>query len=184
MFDAIVLTGGRGSRLGGQDKASLELRGETFLHRALAGVGDAERTIVVGPRLEDRDGIVWALEDPPGSGPVAAIGAGLAEVERDVVVILAVDYPYVDRVVVNDLVALARSEGAAALEDGSGRLQPLAGAYLTEVLRRAFDELAGPVRDAAVRDLLSGLDVRAVPHPVAAQDIDTDDDLSRMMEVQ
>src|SRR5680860_874839 len=41
--DAIVVAGGRGTRLGGADKASITVGARTLLERALAAVADAER---------------------------------------------------------------------------------------------------------------------------------------------
>jgi len=49
VFDAIVLTGGAASRLGGADKPALEVGGTTLLERVLAAVADAGRIVVVGP---------------------------------------------------------------------------------------------------------------------------------------
>ena len=43
LWDAVVLAGGRGSRLGGVDKATLELDGSTLLGRTLAALAGAAR---------------------------------------------------------------------------------------------------------------------------------------------
>ena len=45
---AIVLAGGAGRRLGGADKAALDVGGRTLLERALAAVSGVP-TVVVGP---------------------------------------------------------------------------------------------------------------------------------------
>ncbi|MFD1542976.1 DUF6457 domain-containing protein [Nonomuraea guangzhouensis] len=46
------------------------------------------------PWLDERPRIVFAREDPPGSGPVPALRAGLREVTAPWVVLLAGDLPY------------------------------------------------------------------------------------------
>ncbi len=97
-FDAIVLAGGRASRLGGTPKPGLLLDERPLLAHALDAVRDAEATAVVGPDdLEVPPGVRLTREDPPFGGPVAGIDAGLSALDRegapDVVVLLAVDVP-------------------------------------------------------------------------------------------
>ncbi|MBE1876959.1 molybdenum cofactor guanylyltransferase [Myceligenerans pegani] len=86
-YDAIVLAGGRASRLGGVAKPGLlSDDGVPLLHLALDAAGDARRIAVVGP--DDLADAVAAhpaaprtmltREDPPYGGPVAGIAAGLA----------------------------------------------------------------------------------------------------------
>lgn len=78
-LDAIVLAGGRGSRLGGVDKGALLLRDERLLDRvvdAARGIG-TERIVVVGSPSAAAPGIVSVREDPPFSGPLAALAEGL-----------------------------------------------------------------------------------------------------------
>ncbi|GGC78428.1 hypothetical protein GCM10011512_01250 [Tersicoccus solisilvae] len=103
-LDAIVLAGGRGSRLGGIDKAALTLDGKPLLDRALDAVdGVAGTVVVVGPERvlasgEDAARITasrsgtdpagaarlrTAREDPPYGGPAAATAAGLAALDPD-----------------------------------------------------------------------------------------------------
>ncbi len=97
-FDAIVLAGGRASRLGGTPKPGLLLDDRPLLAHALDAVRDAEAVAVVGP--EDLDvpaGVRLTREEPPFGGPVAGIDAGLHALDRpgapSVVVLLAVDVP-------------------------------------------------------------------------------------------
>lgn len=106
-LDAIILAGGRGSRLGGIDKAALTLDGKTLLDRALDAVdGVAATAVVVGPERvltsgEDAERIRGSRsgrapsgtartgtarlrttrEDPPYGGPAAAAAAGLAALD-------------------------------------------------------------------------------------------------------
>ncbi|GGF10823.1 molybdenum cofactor guanylyltransferase [Subtercola lobariae] len=83
--DAIVLAGGRSSRLGGVAKAGLVFEGRTLLQRTLDAVPDARRTIVVGDtalraqlgNAAPARSITFVREDPPFAGPAAAVAAGL-----------------------------------------------------------------------------------------------------------
>ncbi|MGH8776871.1 MAG: NTP transferase domain-containing protein, partial [Jiangellaceae bacterium] len=47
-WDAVVLAGGRGSRLGGVDKPALRIGGRTLLDTALVATAAARSTVVVG----------------------------------------------------------------------------------------------------------------------------------------
>ncbi|RKR13556.1 molybdenum cofactor guanylyltransferase [Arthrobacter oryzae] len=77
-FDAIILAGGRSSRLGGVPKAGLIYGGATLLERSLHAAGAAARTVVVGPDPGNLpDGVLSCREEPPYAGPAAAIAAGL-----------------------------------------------------------------------------------------------------------
>lgn len=107
-FDAVILAGGRGSRLGGIDKAAVEVDGARLLDRVVAaarGCG-ARRVVVVGPEREpaaasdkgavpDRFGSsapdVVAREDPPFGGPLPALAAGLTEVGAEWLMLLPCD---------------------------------------------------------------------------------------------
>jgi len=78
-FDAIILAGGRSSRLGGVPKSGLIYDGATLLERSLRAAGTAACIVVVGPDPGDLpEGVLTCREDPPFAGPAAAIAAGLA----------------------------------------------------------------------------------------------------------
>jgi molybdopterin-guanine dinucleotide biosynthesis protein A len=143
LFDAIVLAGGAGQRMGGPrgtDKAALDVGGSTLLDRVLAAVADAERRIVVGPRRPTAWPVTFTTEEPAGSGPAAAIAHGLSFVDAPTVVVLAADMPFAATAVPRLIDALADAQAdAAMLADDSGRRQPLLAAYRTAALRRAAD---------------------------------------------
>ena len=174
MFDAIVLCGGGATRLGGADKAMVEVGGRTLLERALDAVADAARTIAVGPRRDIPGAIVWALEQPPGGGPVAGIDAGLELVREDAVVILGVDHPFVDEACISDLLAHFDRDGVI-LRDATGRHQFLVGVYRTAALTDVLEDVEPD--GMSVRDLVTGLDLVQLDDP-RARDADTWDDIS------
>lgn len=176
-FDAVVLAGGDARRLGGLDKALIEVGGLTLLERALDAVGGAERIIAVGPRRPTSAPVRWTSEVPPGGGPLRATAAGLELVTSEIAVVLAVDYPFVTSEVVASLVGASDARAGAALEDAAGEAHYVAGAYRTSALRAAIAEKSG--RGSSMRSLFVTLDVVAVRDERAALDIDTPDDLAR-----
>ncbi|TLW94952.1 molybdenum cofactor guanylyltransferase [Saccharomonospora piscinae] len=78
----VVLAGGAARRLGGIDKPSLRVEGVPLLVTATTALRAAEPVIVVGPRRPLPADVRWVREEPPGSGPVAALAAALALLDR------------------------------------------------------------------------------------------------------
>ncbi len=175
-FDAIILAGGEGRRLGGVDKATLLIGGSTFLERSLMAVAAATRIICVGPVRSTSVLAIWTREEPVGSGPAAALGAGLALVEAPITMVLSVDAPLVTASIVERLVSACATGEAALLADEDLTPQMLIGAYPTEVLRGRLDvnkDLVG----LPVRRLISGVPYTLLIEPEAARDCDTWEDV-------
>ncbi|MFJ4314593.1 NTP transferase domain-containing protein [Streptomyces lavendulae] len=184
-YDAIVLAGGAARRLGGADKPALPVGGRPLLDRVLTACADATATVVVGTRRPTARPVRWALEDPPGGGPVAALEAGLRATTAELVLVLSADLPFLDPDTVRTLLAAAsRGPGdGALLRDPEGRDQPLVAAYRAEPLRREAALLAaehGHLRGLPLRALTAGLRLTAVTaaDPLASFDCDTWEDLA------
>lgn len=177
-YDAVVLAGGGGRRLGGVDKPGLEVGGRTLLDRVLGALDGAATVVVVGPERPTERPVLWAREEPPGGGPAAGLAAGLARVTAPVVVVLAADLPFLDAATVALLLGAVGDGDGALLVDADGRDQVLTSAWRTERLR---ERAGGDLDGAPLRALLRGLEpVRlAAPHPRAVQDVDTPEDLER-----
>jgi molybdopterin-guanine dinucleotide biosynthesis protein A len=183
-WDAVILAGGRARRLGGVDKPALVIGDRSLLDVALAACVGARHRVVVGPERVISEPVRWARESPAGSGPLAALAAGLVELPTgsDVVVVLASDLPLIDPAVVSRLraaVTRSREIDGAVIVDAEGKLQPLVAAYR----RRALDEALGALgvlRDRPVREMLGQLTVATILDAAAAGDIDTPADLARL----
>ena len=94
-YAAVVLAGGTSARLGGVDKAGIELAGRTMLEHALAVVAGATEVVVVGEEVPTSRPVTFVREDPPRGGPAAGLLAGAAALSRtpDALAVLAVDMP-------------------------------------------------------------------------------------------
>ncbi|KSU70378.1 Molybdopterin-guanine dinucleotide biosynthesis protein A [Pseudarthrobacter enclensis] len=196
-FDALILAGGRSSRLGGVPKQGLVFDGVTLLDRALLAAAGARRTVVVGPepgRLPD--GVICCREQPEFAGPAAAIATGLGALGPDpapYTLVLACDMPLASgavNIIKQFLPVEPLPESApealvacSADADGQGKAQPLAAFYGTAVLDKSARELAaaGRLVNGSVRSLLASLDVQLVPVPAAfTADVDTWDDAAAL----
>jgi molybdopterin-guanine dinucleotide biosynthesis protein A len=133
--------------------------------------------VVVGPRRAGIEGVTWCQEDPPGGGPVAAIGAALPHTASPYLCLLATDLPFVTQAVVSRLVSAADGRDGALLVDSRGRDQPLCAVYSRSALAK---RLAGrPLPGRPLRSIVEGLDLARLPDDTgSAADCDTWDDLA------
>lgn len=198
---AVIVAGGASRRLNHVPKASLSDGTSTLLDCALEAVAAASPRVVVGPEsLPLPTGVLRTREDPPFSGPAAAIHAGLeciaADCERSQAplpswcLILGVDTPRIAPAV-QQLIAAARSAeqavatpsttGSEAPSDSEasegfwgvseGIYQPLVGIYRFEAIRSVFST---GTTDASVRSFLRRLNPAAVEMSAAdTADVDT-----------
>ncbi|MCK0116209.1 NTP transferase domain-containing protein [Isoptericola sp. S6320L] len=185
--DAVVLAGGRATRLGGTPKPGIVVGSASLLDHALAATAEAEVTAVVGP--QDAVGqagrsLVVTREDPPFGGPVAGLDAGLRALDRPGappwVLLLAVDVPGAGAAVP----ALRSAVAGAPDADGAhlvraDRAQWLVGLYRRTALTgalRAIDPHGAPVRRLVAR-----LRLVTVPDEAGtSDDVDTWEDVERL----
>lgn len=186
MLAAVILAGGRASRLDHIAKPWLHQGGITLLQRAVdaaRGAG-AVRPVVVGAPLEPLPAEVdWLREEPPFGGPAAAVVAGLAALDpaAEWTLVLASDLrdPHAAvRRLMADLALIPSDTDGICLGDAASRPQWLTGVYRTHALRRAATEIPDAGRDQPMRNLLGELALavfRADDDVVA--DVDTWDDV-------
>jgi molybdopterin-guanine dinucleotide biosynthesis protein A len=195
-YVAIVLAGGRGTRLGGRDKAAVEVAGRSLLDRTLEAVAGAASVVVVGDERPTSSAVplAWTREQPAYGGPVAATYAGLDALWRDSpvrsgrdtpaetthshgtipILVLAVDMPGVTAGTVARLLEGVEGYDGAVLTAGGRR-------HLAMAVRWGALEAVRPERTEgnAMRDLWSWLDLADVPAlGEEARDVDTPDDIS------
>jgi molybdopterin-guanine dinucleotide biosynthesis protein A len=178
-FDAIVLAGGAGRRLGGIDKPAVPVGDRPLLDHVLAAVGSARRRVVVGPPRAVPAGVVVCREQPPMGGPLAGLAAGVPHTASAVVVVLGADLPGIGPAVPVLIDALMGGGDVTALTGTNGRPNLLAAAWRRGALVEALHRIGDPA-DRAVRDLADHADVRAVADPDGwGEDCDTWADLHR-----
>lgn len=177
-FAAIVLAGGQAARLGGADKASIEVGGRSLLDRALDAVVDAGEVVVVGQQVPTERPVTFVLEDPRHGGPVAGLLTGRDSLLRrfPTLAVLAVDMPHLTSSTFRRLHEAAVGHEGAVLAGADGRTQ------LALVVETARLDAVRPDREGqhgmAMRALLEPLDLVQVPSiGDEARDIDTWSDL-------
>ncbi|GGG12292.1 hypothetical protein GCM10007304_27830 [Rhodococcoides trifolii] len=187
--DAVLLAGGLGTRMGGVDKPSLVVAGTSLLERAVSAVSVHGRVVVVGPQRELSDPprrLLWAREEPVHGGPVAALAAGVAALDRDsragesAVIVLAADMPWVNEADVQTLVDRLTTDDsvdAVFASDADGVTQYLYGVWRGDALRRSLGDgaAAGRAMRALVPERTATIEIGTTA------DIDTESDLDRVL---
>lgn len=182
IWTAVVLAGGRSTRLG-QDKARAEVGGRSLLEIVVGSIPDDVACIVVAPAppAVTRD-VTVAIEPVPFGGPVSGLACGLELVTTPWLALLAVDMPNAGQVAAALLSrAPTTPDDVDALVpvDDDGRLQPLAGLYRGEALRRVLPDFPSTF-GLPLHRLLDALTVQPIALDVSAyalRDVDTADDL-------
>jgi molybdopterin-guanine dinucleotide biosynthesis protein A len=189
-YTVVVLAGGTARRMGGGDKTALDLgAGQSVLGHL---VGRLERTVpvvVVGPERALERTVRWTREEPPGSGPLAGLAAGL-EVDShelrggsrgdpgaDWVVVLAGDQPFAADGVAALLAARGATLDAVVAVDSDGRDQPLLAAYRRAAVVTVLAPLGAGIAGRSMSWLLDRLRIVRVPLPEAVL-LDVDDPAS------
>lgn len=178
-FAGVVLAGGTAARMGGIDKAGVELHGRTLLELALDAFLDADEVVVVAPvSVPTSRPVTHVCEDPPRGGPVAGLLTGVDALLRRprLVGVLAVDMPRVTPATMRRLREAAAGHDGAFLVGSDGRRQ-LAGVLDAAALAGVRPDLEGQ-HGMALHRLLAPLRLAQVPsNGDEAVDIDSWADL-------
>ena len=137
LADAIIVAGGKASRLGGIDKCMLPLGSAGSSLLAAAVDHFAGQVIVAGNQRTIGCEVLWVDDENSHGGPAAGVWAGLGETTASFVFLLAGDQ-LVDHSVLARLIAQANTNGAWAVDADS-----------------IANPLCAYVRVSALRDLLA-----------------------------
>lgn len=99
---ALILAGGKATRLGGVDKRELVVEGRTIFARQVAVLSGLE---IVVSSAKDIAGYRTVRDTVAGAGPLAGIAAGLAGARTPWLLVLAGDMPYMTREVIDRMLA-------------------------------------------------------------------------------
>jgi molybdopterin-guanine dinucleotide biosynthesis protein A len=180
----VLLTGGASRRIG-SPKAELLLDGERLVDRTARVVGAVCTPVVeVGPGFSPYPAV---REEPPGSGPLAAVGAAEQWLDDEAfigpAIVVAVDLPHLDEGLVRWLAGHPAS--ASVVPVVAGRAQPLCARYSTDALAAVPSLLEQG--DRSMHALLDVIDVEYVNESGwsgvcdarAFADVDTPEDVDR-----
>ncbi len=155
-FSAVILAGGASRRMG-RDKSWLEVDGQSLLSRQIACTKEvgAEEVFISGRAGGDYTEFKCRvlLDLKAGCGPLSGIERGLQAARTDLVLVLAVDLPFLDAEVIR--VILGKCSRTVGLVPIVGRrMQPLVAVYpkaCHEIARSMLQQGRFAVRDFARR---------------------------------
>lgn len=160
-YAAIIVAGGRGSRMGGADKASLRVGGQRLLDRLRSYLPYGTPSVVVSPHWL---GTPQVCETPLYGGPTAGIAAGYRFLAQGLlakhswhalVAVVAVDAPESPLAIPKLIDGLG--EHSVAVAATGDQIQPLCAVWRVDALGRALSRL-GRVHNRSARSLLHAAD--------------------------
>ena len=101
---ALILAGGKATRLGGVDKRELVVEGRTIFERQVAVLADRVAEIIVSSP-KDIPGYRTVRDAVEDGGPLAGIAAGLTAARTPWLLVIAGDMPFLTPAVIDRLVS-------------------------------------------------------------------------------
>jgi molybdopterin-guanine dinucleotide biosynthesis protein A len=197
MWTGAILAGGRSRRLGGLNKAALELApsgGPSLLDRQLARLRRVvDRTIIIANDAEAfrASGVPVIPDLRPGEGAIGALRTAVHSAQTDRTLVLACDMPFVSEALLAYLVEAGRAVDIAIPRTSRG-YEPLCATYSRRTaaeLLRLIEEKQFKLSEVA---LIPGLIVREIgpeelapfgPADVLFFNINTPDDYARAIDL-
>ena len=141
----VVVAGGRSVRMGGREKAVVDVAGTPLIRRVADGLTPAVEELVVNCRADQREAIAgalsglaptFALDTESDRGPVAGIATGLEATDAAYAVVVACDLPFLDTALVEYLFERAAGNDAAVPKPDDW-FEPLHAVYRPEPMAEA-----------------------------------------------
>jgi molybdenum cofactor guanylyltransferase len=148
MWSAAVLAGGKATRFGGRDKASLVVDGRTILDRQMKVLSSVAAEVLVV-----REDLV------PGCGPLGGLYTALTRAAHDATFVVACDMPFVTAPLAAHLLTFSTAADIVVPRTERG-YHPLCAVYR----RTCLDAIARRLADGRLKmtDLFSDVRVREV----------------------
>lgn len=172
-ISAVILAGGRATRLGGVAKHELVVDGETIFARQVRVLAPRVAEIVVAGNVAG-----YRCVQDEGVGPLGGIAAALAAVTTPWLAIVAGDMPWLGADLIDALIARAPGHDAACVRE-RGFAEPLVSIVHARVRPTIERRLAAGQFKASAVFTDEGLAVAWLddPDPRALRSINTPDDL-------
>ena len=139
---ALILAGGRGRRMGGKNKALLNLEEKTFFERLRTALDGFEEKIISVNDTEWITDDLWiqVRDERQDCGPMEGLRRALTCCESDALFVTACDMPFVTAEFARTLTVAVGKHDALICCDRAGDLHPLCGVY-TKACLPVIEEL-------------------------------------------
>jgi molybdopterin-guanine dinucleotide biosynthesis protein A len=134
---ALILAGGRGSRLGFREKALIEVKGRPLIAFVIEKLDRSVDEIIISVRDEAQSNLLktifpnlrYACDKYENTGPLAGILSGLSICKYEYCFIAACDMPFINENAVHFLFDECRDHDAAIPQWSDGSFEPLHAVY-------------------------------------------------------
>lgn len=135
-YGALILAGGMGRRMGGKNKALLQLENRTFLSRIEDALCEFDEKLI---SVQDaawltESAFVPVADQVSGRGPLEGLRCALSVCRSDALIVVPCDVPFFPAELARALIAAGEHTDAVICRDRSGRLHPLCALYSKECL--------------------------------------------------
>ena len=135
-YGALILAGGKGRRMGGQNKALLQLEKQTFLSRLEKALSGFPEKLI---SLQDASWLGESTFSPvfdevTDRGPLEGIRCALSRCKSDALLVVACDMPLFSEEIAKGLIRAGEEADAVICRDRTGKLHPLCGVYSKQCL--------------------------------------------------
>ncbi len=162
--DAVILAGGKSSRMGGQHKGSLICGNETFTQHLINEAGKVADQIWLSYGKEVREeyaGCHIVKDEYLDCGPIGGIHAALKNAEADTVIVTACDMPFMGAEFFEMLLdQMEDGIDGVVPREADGRLHPLAAVYRKDILPVVEEQIQS--ENYRLRDMLAKVNIRYV----------------------
>ena len=159
-ISAAILAGGKSKRLGGMDKAFIQIRGKPIVRSILDVLkGEFEEIIIVANEHGAYDSFkhkaTLVSDTIKGKGPLGGIHSALANTAADAVFVVACDMPFLNSGLIEREIEKFREIRADALVPARGPyIEPLHAIYRTDIKEKLYEHLVRTT-DLSIRVFLN-----------------------------
>jgi molybdopterin-guanine dinucleotide biosynthesis protein A len=127
---AIILAGGKSSRMNYQNKSFLKLKNKTFIEKILDELDLYDEKIIISNKPEEYLNLdVKVVKDIiPQCGPLSGVHSGLINAKYEYSLVVACDMPFINKEFVKNILTFATGYDAV-IPISNGYIQPLCGVY-------------------------------------------------------
>lgn len=135
-YGALILAGGMGRRMGGTNKALLQLQQQTFLSRLENALSDFDEKLI---SLQDASWLgdspfLPVLDQVTDRGPMEGLRCSLSLCRSDALLVVACDMPLFSGELAKAMIQAGEGFDAVICQDRAGRMHPLCGIYSKQCL--------------------------------------------------
>lgn len=168
-YSALILAGGRGSRMGYKEKALMDFKGKPLIAYVIGILGKVVDNIIISVRDKEQGelldvhvpGYRFAYDKYTNAGPISGMLSGLSLCQDEYCFAAACDMPFINGDVVKMLFKKSECHDAAIPRHDDGFLEPLHAVYRCEPMIREIKK-AIDVNETILLAPISRLDANYV----------------------